>query len=144
MPSPPGPPGVAGVPDWPGPPGAACMASWLGGLRMEFLAAGHCDHGRESAGYRPSRSLRHLIQIRQPTCSGPGCRRPSQDCDLDHAVPYDRGGRTCECNVHPAHRRHHRAKQAYGWYVEQPEPGILHWTLPHGRTYITEPDTYPT
>jgi hypothetical protein len=120
------------------------MASWLGGLRMEFLATGTCDHQRETKGYRPSRALRHLIQIRQPTCSAPSCRRASPTCDLDHAVPYDQGGRTCECDLHPACRRDHRAKQAHGWHVDHPEPGRLNWTLPHGRTYSTEPDTYPT
>ena len=31
-----------------------------------------------------------------------------------------------------------------GWHVDHPEPGTLNWTLPHGRTYTTEPDAYPT
>jgi len=37
----------------------------------------------------------------QPTCTAPGCRRPASSCDLDHVTPYDRGGRTCECNLGP-------------------------------------------
>lgn len=39
-------------------------------------------------------------------------------------------------------RRHRRAKQASGW-LAQPEPGILTWTLPCGRTITTVPEPYP-
>ena len=37
----------------------------------------------------------------------------------------------------------HRAKQVPGWHLDQPEPGTLIWTLPHGRSYTTRPDPYP-
>ena len=40
-------------------------------------------------------------------------------------------------------RRHHRAKQAHGWRLEQPQPGTLLWTTPGGRTYATRPAEYP-
>jgi len=40
-------------------------------------------------------------------------------------------------------QRHHRAKQAPGWHLAQPEPGVLIWTTPSGRTYAAHPDTYP-
>jgi len=42
--------------------------------------------------------------------------------------------------IAPLCRRHHRAKQTDGWTLEQPEPGILRWTLPHKRTYTTTPE----
>ena len=42
----------------------------------------------------------------------------------------------------PLCRTHHRAKQADGWNLTQPEPGILVWTTPHSRSYITTPDPY--
>ena len=64
-------------------------------------------------------------------------------CDDDHTIAYDQGGRTCECNLSPLCRRHHRAKQAEGWKLTQPTPGTLTWTLPHGRSYTTTPGTYP-
>jgi hypothetical protein len=38
--------------------------------------------------------------------------------------------------------RHHRAKQAQGWRLEQPEPGFLKWRTPSGRTYATSPTRY--
>ena len=74
----------------------------LGDLTFATLETGDCTHPRQSRGYQPSPSLRHLVQVRNPTCTGPGCRRPATRCDLDHVTPYDQGGKTCGCNLHPA------------------------------------------
>ena len=114
-----------------------------GCLTVRPLAVGDCLHQRESAGYQPSPGLRHVIMVRQRTCSFPGCRRPAARCDQDHTIPYDQGGRTCECNLAPLCRRHHRAKQARGWNLTQSEPGMMAWTTPSGRSYATGPATYP-
>ena len=81
--------------------------------------------------------------VRNPTCTAPGCRRPAQACDLDHTIPYEQGGRTCECDLGPLCRRHHRAKQAAGWHLVQVRPGVFTWTLPHGRSYTTRAEPYP-
>jgi len=121
----------------------AGVQDWLAGIAVSKLETGDCSHPRESPRYRPSSVLRHLITIRQPTCSFPGCRRPATRCDQDHTVPYDQGGRTCECNLSPLCRRHHRCKQAEGWCLGQPEPGVLVWHTPAGRTYTSTPTVYP-
>ena len=115
--------------------------TWI--FRLTLLPGGDCGHARETAAYRPSSGLRHLIEIRHATCTYPGCRRPAAHCDADHTVAYHRGGRTCLCNLAPLCRHHHRCKQAEGWRLEQPEPGILAWRTPSGRTYITTPTAYP-
>jgi hypothetical protein len=44
----------------------------------------------------------------------------------------------------PGCRRHHRVKQAPGWHLDQPEPGIMRWTTPNGRVYTTRPTVYDT
>lgn len=119
------------------------LATWLSSLRVQWLERGDCGHRRQGIAYRPGRALRHLVQIRHRTCAHPGCRRPAEDCDLDHTIAYQDGGRTCECNLAPFCRRHHQVKQAQGWHVTQPEPGTLVWTTPHGRSYQAEPDSYP-
>jgi hypothetical protein len=124
----------------PPPPGAV---DWLDGITITALETGACSHPRESPAYRPPPRLRHLIIVRQPACAFPGCRRPSVRCDEDHTVPYDQGGRTCECNLAPLCRHHHRCKQAEGWCLEQPEPGVLVWRTPSGRTYTVTPTVYP-
>jgi hypothetical protein len=40
-------------------------------------------------------------------------------------------------------RRHHGAKQVPGWRLEQPEPGLLTWTLPSRRRSTVAPEPYP-
>ena len=113
-------------------------------IRITPLAVGSCDHRNEEPGYKPSRLLRHLIEARTPRCTAPGCRRPAAQCDQDHTIPYQAGGRTCECGLGPLCRRHHRCKQAQGWTLEQPEPGVFVWITPAKRRYTTGPTTYAT
>ncbi len=108
---------------------------------LESIAHGTCDHGHAEPRYVPSRKLRHLIRARAQTCTGPGCGGASIHADQDHIVPYP-DGPTDECNLHSPCRAHHRAKQSPGWRVEQPEPGIIRWTLPSGRTRTTRPTIY--
>jgi hypothetical protein len=69
------------------------------------LQTGDCTHPRETRSYQPTQALRHIIEIRQATCSRPGCRRAATACDLDHSIPYHLGGRTCECGIGPACER---------------------------------------
>jgi hypothetical protein len=127
----------------PGPPGSGNPTAWLATVKITPIETGTCEHPRESPGYQPSNLLRHIIKTRSRRCGFPGCRRPAVRCDDDHTVPYDQGGRTCECNLHPLCRRHHQAKQAPGWHLDQPEPGTLIWTLPSGRAYTVTPEPYP-
>jgi len=117
--------------------------AWLAKVTLSGIECGTCNHEGESRAYRPPNLMRHLVNIRQRTCTFPGCRRPAERCDLDHTIPYDQGGRTCPCNLSPTCRQHHRTKQAPGWHLHQPRPGTLTWTAPHGRTYTTEPGLYP-
>jgi hypothetical protein len=112
-------------------------------LAINRLAQGDCDHRHQESGYQPSRKLQHLIWARNPTCTAPGCRCLAARCDLDHTIPYDQGGRTCECDLAPLCRHHHRCKQSKGWRLTQPQPGVMLWTTPAGRHYRTEPDAYP-
>ena len=35
-----------------------------------------------------------------------------------------------------------RGLQAEGWHLEQPEPGVLLWRTPSGRSYATAPTQY--
>jgi hypothetical protein len=130
----------------PGPPPAGPGArAWAAAAatNLEWLDRGTCSHQLEEPQYRPSDRLAHLIRIRQPRCAFPGCGRGAAACDLDHTRPYDEGGRTCWCNLGPLSRGHHRCKQASGWHLEQPEPGVLRWTAPSGRLYQTTAEPLP-
>ncbi len=110
---------------------------------LTFLAGGDCDHARETAAYRPSPGLRHLIEIRHATCTYPGCRRSAARCDADHTVAYHRGGRTCLCNLAMLCRHHHEVKQSPGWRLDQASPGVMTWTTPAGRRYSVGQSSYP-
>jgi hypothetical protein len=127
----------------PGSGGLSDLATRGLSLAITPLARGSCDHRHEEPRYQPSRKLQHLVWARTPTCTAPGCRRPAARCDLDHTTPYDQGGRTCECDLAPLCRHHHRCKQSEGWYLKQPQPGVLEWTTPAGRRYLTVPEPYP-
>ena len=81
--------------------------------------------------------------IGHATCTSPVCRRPAPNCDFEHNVPYETGGRTCLCNGGPKCRYDHRLKQQPGWNVDQLPDGTFRWTTPAGRTYTTEPTCYP-
>ena len=102
-----------------------------------------CDHRHESHGYQPNDTLRHLVQIRDGTCTFPTCSAHARESDFEHAVPYDQGGPTCACNGGARSRRCHRVKQSPGWTVTQPRPGWHQWTTPSGRTYTQGPMRYP-
>jgi Domain of unknown function (DUF222) len=104
--------------------------------------SGGCAHDRAAAGYRPTPSLREYITVRDLTCRFITCRQPAWRADLDHTIPWEKGGRTCSCNLGGLCRFHHRLKQHLGWSLIQSAPGIFAWTTPTGRTYTTAPDAH--
>ena len=128
----------------PGPARGESSRGWTLRVTAEPVTTGSCDHRTAESGYRPSAALQRLVRARSVTCAGPGCRRAAARCDLDHTIPHDQGGITCECNLGPACRRCHRLKQARGWRLEQATPGIMTWTTPAGRRYTTLPSKHPT
>ena len=151
-PDPPGEPRFTFTPaDQPGPPGDYGTWRFSTGLpgqrdlliQIGPIPTGDCDHRHQAKGHDPGVMLRHLTQVRHATCTGPGCRRPAVNCDFEHNVPYDAGGRTCMCNGNPKCRFDHRLKQDPRWTAEQLSSGEVRWTTPSGRQYTTEPTRYP-
>jgi Domain of unknown function (DUF222) len=124
---------------------AAALADLLRRLNVTFtpIAKGSCDHASREDRYTPSRKLKDLVRARTARCTAPGCGAQAVHCDLDHTLAYP-AGITCQCDLAPACRRHHRCKQAPGWQLEQPEPGVMRWTTPSGRSYTTRPTIYET
>ena len=151
-PGPPSEPSFAFTPtDQPGPPGGYGTWRFSTGipgqrdLLIEIgpIPTGECDHRHQARGHDPGIRLRHLAQVRHATCTGPGCRRPAANCDFEHNIPYEAGGRTCLCNGNPECRHDHRIKQDPRWRVEQLPNGNVRWITPSGRQYVTEPTRYP-
>jgi uncharacterized protein DUF222 len=112
------------------------------GITLNMIIRGPCHHVQAERRYRPGRKLRHLVNVRNARCTAPGCGQSAARCDLDHTAPWHHDGLTCPCNLAPLCRHHHRCKQAEGWWLEQPEPGVLVWRTPSGRTYATTPTVY--
>jgi len=136
-------PWIAELATHPPPEASAQLAALFRRLNLTFrpIAEGDCDHASAESQYLPSRALRHLVRARTATCTAPGCQAQAAYCDLDHTTPHP-AGPTCQCNLAPKCRRHHRCKQAPGWRVEQLAPGVMRWTLPSGRTHTTTPTEY--
>ena len=157
----PGPPGGSGNRDGTGytftaagqlgPPGG--YGSWtlrtgVAGQRdllvaLDPITTGDCDHRYEARGHDPGVKLRHLSQVRHATCTSSVCRRPAAQCDFEHNIPYEAGGRSCLCNGGPKCRHDHRLKQHPRWHVDQLPDDTFRWTTPSGRQYTTEPTRYP-
>ena len=100
------------------------------GLAIELASV----RGADCAGIDASPRLVAVARDRSP-------RADIRVGDM-HALPWDDGGLTCECGLAPLCRRHHQIKQAQGWKLEQPEPGIMKWTTPAGLTRTTTPTRY--
>ncbi|MCE0539893.1 HNH endonuclease [Kineosporia rhizophila] len=78
---------------------------------------------RESARpYKPRQTVVDSVTGRFQTCVHPGCPRASSQCDIDHAVPFAKGGRSCPCNLLPLCRFHHRLKTHGGWSLRLTRP----------------------
>jgi hypothetical protein len=95
------------------------------------------DLGRDR--YRPSAGLGEFVRVRDRECRRPGCGRPAQACDLDHAVPWQFGGHTKADELVDLCRRDHRLKDEPGWVFRLAPDGTLTVTTPTGRSYGSSP-----
>jgi hypothetical protein len=104
-------------------------------------ATGHLlDIG--STSYRPPARLAEFIITKERHCRFPGCTRAATHCDIDHTIPYHRGGTTTRRNCHCLCRRHHQLKTFGNWLLEILADDTLQWTSPCGRTYLVPPQRF--
>jgi len=89
--------------------------------------------------YRPSNRLDTFIRCRDLTCRFPGCTRPAEFCDIDHAVAYAIGGPTHPSNLRCLCRKHHLVKTFHGWQDQQHPDGRIDWISPSGQRHTTYP-----
>ncbi len=99
----------------------------------------HPGEAAPENGYVPSKALADFVRCRDLTCRWPGCDHPAVDCDIDHAIPYSRGGKTHAANLNCKCRTHHLVKTFWGWQEKQLPDGTLIFTSPAGHTYVTTP-----
>jgi hypothetical protein len=106
-------------------------------LVTDPLSGAVLDAGTTS--YRPPAALAEFVRARDQHCRFPGCRRPGRQCDLDHGIPYPTGP-TSHVNLCCLCRRHHRLKTKGNWSLKLDQAGVVTWTSPTGRVYVTTPD----
>jgi hypothetical protein len=96
------------------------------------------DAGRRH--YLASDLQKLVLRLRDQHCRFPGCSRPAERCEIDHATPYDSGGRTDSCNLGPLCKHHHEMKTAGYWHITtSARDGSCTWRSPLGRIYQHEP-----
>lgn len=88
--------------------------------------------------YEVSDRLAARVGLLHPTCVFPWCNRPARLCDKDHVIAYASGGTTCDCNLAPLCRRHHRLKTHARWRYRRLEPGVFIWRDPHGQRFLRD------
>jgi hypothetical protein len=96
------------------------------------------DAGRRH--YLASDLQKLVLRLRDQHCRFPGCSRPAERCEIDHASPYDTGGLTDTCNLGPLCKHHHELKTAGYWHITaSARDGSCTWRSPLGRVYQHEP-----
>ncbi|MCD5352405.1 HNH endonuclease signature motif containing protein [Kineosporia mesophila] len=102
-----------------------------------------------SRRYKPRQSVIDQVVGRFQTCVHPGCGRDAAQCDVDHAIPFAKGGKSCPCNLVPLCRAHHRLKTHGGWAMrltrpDEPYPaGSIEWRSRLGQRRIELPEPLP-
>jgi 5-methylcytosine-specific restriction endonuclease McrA len=91
------------------------------------------DYGRKT--YEPPQALVDFVTARDRTCRFPGCRQPSRTADIDHAIPWEKGGATSAANMGLLCRRHHRMKTSGEWHLDSFPDGSCRWTSPDGNIF---------
>jgi hypothetical protein len=117
----------------------AADASWQR-ILADPASGAVLDVGRTR--YRPPAALVDHIRARDRMCTFPPCQQPAGRCQIDHAIPYDKGGETSADNLGLLCTRHHLLKTHAGWSIVRHQDGVVTWTSPTGHRYYNYPDNY--
>lgn len=81
-------------------------------------------------------ALREFIVLRDQRCRFPGCERRADGAELDHAIPWDDGGRSDRGNLGALCKRHHQVKTLGGWSITESDvDGACAWVSPTGNRF---------
>src|SRR5882757_8286130 len=96
------------------------------------------DYGQDT--YRPPKDLADYVIARDQVCTFVGCNRPACRCDLDHRIPYSKGGSTSSQNIGPLCRRHHICKHDTDCTPHRDNNnGTTTWISPTKHIYRSQP-----
>ncbi|WP_010540767.1 HNH endonuclease signature motif containing protein [Dietzia alimentaria] len=113
-------------------------------IQVPETEPGTADSPSGSRRYRLNTELIRRVRLRDGTCRHPGCSVPADNCDVDHARPFDHsdpesGGLSVESNLMCLCRRHHRFKTFHGWRYQLEHDGKLTVRTDTGHTVTTDP-----
>lgn len=97
------------------------------------------SYGREA--YKVPADLQRFLRLRDGSCRFPGCTHRAVTGEFDHTVDWQHGGATSVENLASLCIKHHRLKHNSDWQVAQQQEGVVEWTSPAGRKYLTRPDS---
>lgn len=84
--------------------------------------------------------LKRWVEITRSTCTFPGCSRLARECDLDHRLDWQFGGKTSDDNLDPACEKHHMVKHGTRWESYRcPTTGVTWWVSPTRTRSATDP-----
>ena len=89
--------------------------------------------------YKVPKRMRRFLRLRDETCRFVGCNRSAHGADLDHTHDWHLLGQTAVDNLAHLCTANHALKSETRWTVAQSPGGILTWTSPTGRDFVTEP-----
>ncbi|MBF4459960.1 HNH endonuclease signature motif containing protein [Pseudoclavibacter sp. VKM Ac-2867] len=92
--------------------------------------------------YTPTAAMRAFLKARDIHCRFIGCRQPATNCELDHTIDHQYGGKTATWNLSDFCKNHHIIKHHTAWTVTQHDGGTLEWTTPSGKTYVDRPEPH--
>ncbi|WP_370947345.1 DUF222 domain-containing protein [Amycolatopsis sp. cg5] len=89
--------------------------------------------------YRPDKALDEFVRVRDRECRAPGCTRPAQVCQLDHAEDWvAKAGETNQDNLASLCQDDHKLKDEPGWRYALDGDATLTVTTPTGDRYSTK------
>ncbi|MGW6172875.1 HNH endonuclease signature motif containing protein, partial [Arthrobacter sp. NPDC055138] len=129
------------------------MTRSLTALAKSWLLVLTDDYGQAIAAAKdlriPPEWLKRLVRLRDRHCRDFGCTVPADQCEIDHTIAWEDGGKTVAENLGARCKPGHKTKHHGGGTVTQDHDGTLHFTTRSGHTHTTTPDenwaiTYPT
>lgn len=120
------------------------LSSLLSGCRVTVRPILDARTLNPTDTYELPSSMRRMLEGRWPVDAFPFGSRASASCQADHTIPFDHDappghGQTHPDLMAPLSPFAHRVKTHGRWGCEQPEPGVLVWTTPHGWQLVTTP-----
>lgn len=108
--------------------------------RAKVLSRRVLSEAESTERYGIPERLRALVTGRDGHCRYPGCTVDAGECDVDHVIPFGKGGTTTADNLHLLCRHHHNLKTAGEAQVVMHPNGTDTWTMDNGSQFVTLPE----